>query len=379
MILCLLLATGILFVGLWPLDTSPRNKAYWLPGQEGLHFDGRRGRLKLSVGGIAYTPAPLRSSGHDLTEKGSVKIEILLTPARDWARSVLRIVTFIDDSGKEVLYLGQWKQSLIVRWLDHDQTGKARKREIGVAGALEKGKPRLLTITSSRQGTSIYLDGMPAKHHQGTALLGERESIRGLSVILGNSRDLKSSWTGSILALRVFERASDEGKVAQEVMEPEADSSHWGLIADYSFEKNHEGIVPDLSGNRNEMEVPRQINFTNRILAWPDRVVLKGVSLTGDVIVNIVGFVPFGFLLAFWHGQAKGARQSRSFLFAVLIGVLVSFTIEVAQAFIPVRDSSLIDLMCNTGGAVLGALLTLVAGSDRLGGWKLESEEPGRL
>ena len=90
------------------------------------------------------------------------------------------------------------------------------------------------------------------------------------------------------------------------------------------------------------------------ILAWPDWNVLKKGSLRSDIIVNVLGFVPLGFLFAFWRGQVNGSRRWGSYVFAVLIGALVSLAIEVTQAFIPARDSSLIDVLCNITGAISG-------------------------
>jgi len=44
------------------------------------------------------------------------------------------------------------------------------------------------------------------------------------------------------------------------------------------------------------------------------------------------------------------------------MGALISLVIEVTQGFIPARDSWMVDLICNTGGTVLGAgFLVLVS------------------
>ena len=107
-ILCVLVTAGLLFVGLWPFDTSPKNRAYWLPNEEGLYFDGQNRKWKLSVGGIAYTPSPLRSLKPAPSGKGSFTIDILLKPARDWTRSVLRIGTLGTFFSFQVSFIGLW-------------------------------------------------------------------------------------------------------------------------------------------------------------------------------------------------------------------------------------------------------------------------------
>jgi len=115
-------------------------------------------------------------------------------------------------------------------------------------------------------------------------------------------------------------------------------------------------LIPDLSGNENNLEVPERVTLANNILALPDWNVLKKGSLRSDIIVNVLGFVPLGFLFAFWRGQVNGSRRWGSYLFAISMGGLISLGIEVGQAYIPVRDSSLLDLICNTGGTGIGVL-----------------------
>jgi len=67
-----------------------------------------------------------------------------------------------------------------------------------------------------------------------------------------------------------------------------------------------------------------------------------------DWILNICLFVPFGLALG-WN--------SRSPLKAILAGLLLSTGVELAQTIIPGRDPSLSDIVFNTVGAGLGAMI----------------------
>lgn len=349
------MAAGLLFVGLWPFDPSPKNRAYWIPNEEGLYFDGQNRRWKLSVGGIAYTPSPLSSSKPALSEKFSFTIDILLRPALEVTSGVPHILGFIDSAGEESFYLGQWKQSLIVRWFTYDESGRRWRKEIGVRDALMKGKTQRLTLVSNGTTCGIYVNGGLAKSFQDVALIGERESIRGYSLVVGNSREVKGPWTGAVVALKVYERALTESEIAKDRDGGRQSVSNETLIVSYALDKSHSTIVPDLSDNKNTLSVPERVSLTNSILAWPDWRNQKDSSPVPDIVVNILGFVPFGFLFAFWREQADGSRRWRSWLFAILVGGLISLAIEVTQAFIPARDSNMADVICNTGGAVLGA------------------------
>ena len=71
--------------------------------------------------------------------------------------------------------------------------------------------------------------------------------------------------------------------------------------------------------------------------------------------MNVGGFIPFGFCLcAYLSGRLTWASATTS---AILIGFAASFVIEYLQAFLPTRDSDTTDVMTNTLGSILGALL----------------------
>jgi VanZ family protein len=86
----------------------------------------------------------------------------------------------------------------------------------------------------------------------------------------------------------------------------------------------------------------------------------KGTQLN-DVLINIAGFVPLGFLLCAYF---TSVRQVKHGVWAVIaLGAIVSFTIEVLQAYLPTRDSGLTDVMTNTLGTAVGAGLYRIAAS----------------
>ncbi len=74
-----------------------------------------------------------------------------------------------------------------------------------------------------------------------------------------------------------------------------------------------------------------------------------------DVAVNLAGYVPFGFLaIAALHPRARGVP---AFLLAVAAAAALSLVLEAGQSYLPARVPTNLDVLCNVGGAALGAAL----------------------
>ena len=67
-----------------------------------------------------------------------------------------------------------------------------------------------------------------------------------------------------------------------------------------------------------------------------------------DVLVNLLGFIPFGFLLTATFMRFNGLLTRYSWQSALLMAFTTSLIIETTQAWIPSRDSNMLDLILNT-------------------------------
>ncbi|WP_153112072.1 VanZ family protein [Propionivibrio limicola] len=76
-----------------------------------------------------------------------------------------------------------------------------------------------------------------------------------------------------------------------------------------------------------------------------------------DLAVNVFVYVPLGFLLSLsarrWLGRWLGA------LAGLLLAGSLSFSVEVLQSWLPSRVPSNLDLVCNSLGGILGAVLAI--------------------
>ena len=74
-----------------------------------------------------------------------------------------------------------------------------------------------------------------------------------------------------------------------------------------------------------------------------------------DIAVTLCGFIPFGFFVGALVTYVTPIRRRRALAAALAIGFTLSFGIELTQAWIPSRSSSLLDLVLNVVDTGVGA------------------------
>ncbi len=84
-----------------------------------------------------------------------------------------------------------------------------------------------------------------------------------------------------------------------------------------------------------------------------------------DLFLNVLLFVPFGFGLAEIFRE-RGESRAAVFGIALLGGALLSYSVELLQFYIPIRDSGWGDVFTNSAGSVLGFLVYELGGAAAL-------------
>lgn len=103
---------------------------------------------------------------------------------------------------------------------------------------------------------------------------------------------------------------------------------------------------------------------------------------TEDLVVNVLGYVPLGFVLA--PALIERFGRGHAVWITTLLGGLLSLGVETTQNFLPTRVASNVDLGCNVLGAFIGALAgalwgrRLFARSGVLHRWRSNRVHPGR-
>jgi glycopeptide antibiotics resistance protein len=76
-----------------------------------------------------------------------------------------------------------------------------------------------------------------------------------------------------------------------------------------------------------------------------------------DVAINVAGFIPFGFFCAGFLVKICRFKISANYMITALLGFGLSLAIELMQVYLPTRDSSLTDVICNVLGTIMGLIL----------------------
>jgi hypothetical protein len=209
-------------------------------------------------------------------------------------------------------------------------------------------------VTFGQSGTAVYRDGAPIRRFPMTPLSNE---ISG-RLIVGNSPIFSDSWSGVLRGLAIYDTALDEAQIARHYAswtkdEAPALASDDACIALYLFDEHAGRVVHNRVRSENDLYIPSKFMILRQTVLDP---VWRAFNWSGgfwqDALINVAGFIPFGcFFCAYF--SARGLRSPA--LRASVVGAAVSVFIELTQALLPTRDSSMSDLINNILGSVLGA------------------------
>jgi VanZ family protein len=344
------LALALVMVGLWPFAFRPPNRVGWLKDHAGLSFQ---------PDGIAYDSESADWSAGGLPDQpAAFTLELWLEPGRVPATDVFNILTIDDGRFPSGIVLCQWKTDLLLHVRDH--ASHRGFREVWPSTVLAGQTPCFITITVSPAGTTFYSSGSVLNHFPAFTVPNSWLTGR---LVLGNAAEGKHPWSGNLLGLAIYKRALDASEVAQHYAvwtdrQARQLAAEPGLAALYRFDEGSGQSANDLSTNRHRLLIPERYEvLRKRVLELPWGSEPIEMSDLDDITVNVLGFLPFGFIVYRYRRLAKPDGRVWNVVWAVCAGATISLAIELIQVWLPNRTSSATDLFCNTLGTFLGALL----------------------
>jgi hypothetical protein len=336
---------GILAIGLWPFSPHPNNQVAWLENENGLHF-GDYGTI-LSSG--AFEPAD--SAGWALCS-----LEIWLQPGL--IEDSNTILAFDNPENLVSFSIHQNIKDLVFQREFRDQQQRLSEVKIQIDNVFRKDRQAFITITSSAQGTAVYVDGALVKTspHFG---LSSRDFVGQL--VIANSPVANDSWSGQLRGLAIFDRDLTAAEVLQHFNtwtkngQPVI-SEKEEPVALYLFEERAGSVVRNNVASAPDLYIPDHYLILHQaFLELPWKEFHAGWGYYKNLIINIGGFLPLGFVFCAYFSSVR--HYKRAPFITILLGATVSLTIEILQAYIPTRDSGMTDVITNTFGTAIGVLL----------------------
>lgn len=225
-----------------------------------------------------------------------------------------------------------------------------------VRDVFSAGKAVFLTVVSGPSGTTVYLNGSRVRQ------VSEFKSSSPCSgrFVVGDSPKTQDTWEGQLEGLAMYRDELPAEQVLLNYLSwrttgRPAEAIGGILAALYLFDERDGKLIRDHRESGVNLSIPERYMVVQETLyesPWsafqPTRDWVK------DVLINVAGFMPFGFTLS---ALLRCSGWKRSGVFTVLGGLVLSLTIEGLQAYLPTRDSDLTDVLTNTLGTWLGVVL----------------------
>lgn len=280
------------------------------------------GELRFAAPGIAYV-ADAAEWLDNVRRSGTFEVRMRVTSARDDQSGPARILTVSRDPGHRNLTIGQIGDSLDVRLRQRgsDDNGTpslsipgvfATRKTIDIAVI---AKPRRLTVVVDDE--VVVSQALPRRPF--------RRWDPSYRIALGNELTFDRPWLGTVEQASV---SAEGGELS--LLDPNVSS------------------IPSVYVQRSDKLIDTLQNAMAPLFIWNTINVF-------DRIVNVLGYLPFGALMA-WRQRGR-----RPLLAAMSASFLLSLFIETGQLFVDHRHPSVSDLAMNTLGGLIAALLVLRA------------------
>jgi VanZ family protein len=351
----------VLICGLSPFNFHSANGVTWLKTENGVDFHDI---------GIIYGPAECEGFDYKffLGKSEYLSIELWLKPGLDDRKRFSYIFCLYDNDQRELFSLSQVKTLLnISKYQTPGKNGSTHNWR-WLKDALFRGQNRFLTITSDKNSTTVYIDGKKAKTYRNYSLMAQRELASAWRMVIGNDPSGTKPWVGKIHSLAIYNHSLSPEQVNEHYLKwnsgsPLALSTEKNIIALYPMDEKDGQIIHNALAKRYHLRMPERFKILKRNLLKPPRNNLSfNSSNQWDMGINIAGFIPLGYFFFITGFSATSLKKSLWGLifWAILAGTVVSLIIEILQAFLPTRHSSLTDLILNTVGTGLGVILASI-------------------
>jgi VanZ family protein len=348
LILTVVVVLIAIFFGLRPRAWFIVNDLQPLPDERGIRFHGS---------GIAFVENVRLDRRPSNQEPFTIEMAVTPEGIEMWGSKPLLVLH--DGADSRQLILLQYNQSLIIMNGD-DYSNRQRRPRIVGRDILSNAETLHVVVTSGEQGTDLYVNGIKTAGRKDWRL-SIPDQTKPLQLVIGNNIHARLGWTGRVHGLAILKEAVPADLVMRHHDRWAAGKNFDYLKASdtlllYTFEEKSDHIFSDSSGSNHPLKVPVHLKALQKIfLVPPDQDFHFNQVVVQDMLINVLGFIPIGMVFYGFLQRFSGLNGKFYLLAAITLCILLSISIEIAQAWIPIRTSSLTDLVLNTLGGWLGA------------------------
>jgi VanZ like protein/concanavalin A-like lectin/glucanase superfamily protein len=344
---CILVVSTLFAAGLWPFNPFPRNQVAWLNTGKGLQFGDH---------GVVFSKESIESNR--LKGDSFCTLAIRLQPDAGYPNGSGNLLGFYTPEDPSQFRLMQWRDVLLIRKDYRDAEKGLKTAEIDLEQAFLAGEPVSFTITANPDGSVAYQNGVRAASTTRTGLsCGDFAG----QLVLGDSAVIDNPWRGKVLDVVIYDRELTSKEIASEYASWNANQTIQELggdqhvVAHYAFNEGSGRKVHGQAGAAPDLYIPEIFKVPHKkMLMWPWEESHDKRDFR-DISINILGFVPFGFVFVAYLTLNRNVGHPA--IMTVFCGAAISLAIEILQVYIPGRDSGILDVITNTFGTFLGALL----------------------
>ena len=273
-----------------------------------------------------------------------------------------RILTYSLDPYQRNFTLGQEFDSLILRLRTTGSDENGVYPHFRADKVFEAGKKYYITLTYDGMSEKLYVDGK--LREISSALEGTFSNWDPKAFfVIGNEYTGDRLWQGKIFLVGLYNRALGDEEIYQNYKDVRSSDTtvigsrknHNGLIRYYTFSEGKGDVVYNQAKQETSGHlIPVNLRL-NSLKSFNFKFSLEDISsYLRDIVFNIIGFIPLSLVL-FLNASKYRSVFLNIYFRPILIGIIISILLEFLQVFSTTRVPTILDVLCNLIGTVIGS------------------------
>lgn len=327
--------------------------------------------IEISSPSVIKSIVPPKKLYDSIVTGEGLTIDVWLSTGNTMQHGPARIISYSYNKYLRNFTLGQDGTNLVLR-LRTTNTGLNGQPELVARNIFYANNGMHIVAIYDFEHEIVYVNGkkqMCKEFHAGKFANWDKS----YNLAIGNELTGNRPWLGKIYKVAIYNRALSR----QEVLRNYKVGSGFlpndalrgrcvsdGLVAHYLFDERSGDLIKDQSALTPaiDLHISEKLEVTNKIfLRTPYQDYYFDFGTIKDLVVNILGFIPLGFLL-FKILRSKYKFFLNSIVIVLIVGILYTFSIESLQYFLESRVSTMTDIVHNNIGIALGIVAARMRG-----------------